>query len=1096
MKRSNFVKLLILVLAAVVTLSLFACNDGEEESSTKAPSESTEAKTDSKDETTDETDTEETDSETESDSNTETDTETDTNTETDSETETETETETSSCHPKYAYDENGHWSPACEICHKNTGKVRTHEFYEDIEDEGDLFLYSGICKTCGYVGYEIEVPYEVSLFFSPSDFNAGVVSNFAEGEFAFENGVGFSRFVSIGGKGTVRFYEGSDSDDVCGKYLVMRLRLNGGRTGFKIEISSMSAYNANASEATQGRVFAEISGISSGWTTVVVDMSKVVSGNKGYTPDANGDYYLKDIRLVMDGGNVVPVDDYVDIAYAMFCETLEEADSFILSHQQGYYKYTDVLENNEPEAVGKVCNHKYTWDNDKHTMEACELCGATAETADHYMTEISRGEKFMYGCVCGYHLSEKTVSKDVNLYLSANLLASSANAFTQAYSKGELLCENGITFARIWGKEKNDSGVNITDDKKTWMPYQFGTAVTGQFLVIQFRIPENGLGQSMLKFYTSTEKEWAINEEDGVSMPVSENNEWTTFIIDLANASGTGSGTSYKPGTDGSYAMKFIQMRLFSSQVANENCYTDISFVAVCDSLEEARSLVTENTYQYKSTGAAIGSYNKDGSCITHMAEEAVDGRTYTTKCKICGKNLAEKTVPESVNKYFSGSDISTLPSQFYNLNPSFMVEDDAAYTRLNFAGKTASQLIWTRMGSDGTGPYLNNGASTFTVDGGKFLVFRFRKNGDANNVEFTIGTMKGDVSYTNIANQKTKKITLQFNELDNDEWFTCVIDLETVMGDAWQADNGTYKVSYFQFTMYGNDSNPLSSSKYFDFEYFAFVDSWEEIAELSSDRTVHVFANGTQAASGKDGKCVSCKPVETIKKETSGEIKLTYACTVCGKSFPADRTVPASTNAFVGAGILNTNASNLCGSELVIENGEAYVRVNGKHTAQIDKDRYWKFDAYNNSTASVVTGQYLVIKYRIPNNGLSQTSFTLYVGNDGNGPMNENTSIRFSVTEDDQWHIAVIDLFAFFDAKTAGRTGYVANSDGKYCAKYVHIRPFSGHWAENGGANENDYLDMAYVAFCDSIAEVKELVGSATCDFYQAFESSALPNS
>jgi hypothetical protein len=85
-------------------------------------------------------------------------------------------------------------------------------------------------------------------------------------------------------------------------------------------------------------------------------------------------------------------------------------------------------------------------------------------------------------------------------------------------------------------------------------------------------------------------------------------------------------------------------------------------------------------------------------------------------------------------------------------------------------------------------------------------------------------------------------------------------------------------------------------------------------------------------------------------------------------------------------------------------------------------------------------------------------------------GALRAETYSAFRVYEDNQWHTVVIDL--------STRIKDVANyfkpdGDGAYYLRYLQFRPFSG--AQDRTAKD-DYMDISYIAYCDSMDDIKNL--------------------
>ncbi|MBQ8409521.1 MAG: hypothetical protein IJY39_11740 [Clostridia bacterium] len=152
------------------------------------------------------------------------------------------------------------------------------------------------------------------------------------------------------------------------------------------------------------------------------------------------------------------------------------------------------------------------------------------------------------------------------------------------------------------------------------------------------------------------------------------------------------------------------------------------------------------------------------------------------------------------------------------------------------------------------------------------------------------------------------------------------------------------------------------------------------------------------------------------------------------------------------------------------------YSATASQATYEIDKDGQYirifgdgespeKYFSFNVSTDSGITGQYAIIKYRLPvENDTDLGHFQIYTGT--KSPAIVGTGdwlVARDVKKDGQWHVMVIDISAF------NLPEYVANADGTYSAKYFRFDLF------NAKMSESSYIDVAYIAMCDSLDKIME---------------------
>jgi len=176
------------------------------------------------------------------------------------------------CHPRYAWNEGYHWSPACDVCGKSEGNKIAHTGYCTVEDEGDVLMYSYFCMRCEATIGRLEIPYDVDLYFDPmtlaeskGDFVEVVGSAFSSAE-----GTPSARFTSVDNTGRyVTIYEDPNTSTPTGKYLAMKIKLRSGRSSFRLSVSSIEG------NKTGSPMFVALKGLTPGWASVIVDLSKI-----------------------------------------------------------------------------------------------------------------------------------------------------------------------------------------------------------------------------------------------------------------------------------------------------------------------------------------------------------------------------------------------------------------------------------------------------------------------------------------------------------------------------------------------------------------------------------------------------------------------------------------------------------------------------------------------------------------------------------------------------------------------------------------------------------------------------------------------------
>ena len=563
--------------------------------------------------------------------------------------------------------------------------------------------------------------------------------------------------------------------------------------------------------------------------------------------------------------------------------------------------------------------------------------------------------------------------------------------------------------------------------------------------------------------------------------------------------------------TDG-YAHQLTTLKLVCPFTSSMNEYVDVAYVAICDGYDEMDEFVTAPyVTQINGTADNVTGNKKllpSGACYHEIEEEyneATREYTYTCVYDDCNYSITKPPVSADINKYFDLSDIYDLPEgALYQVDKEGFrtTENDVPFARINGNTKTG-QIFWTRVGSDANNQDGWPVYQTRPIDVGqaKYYVVKLRGSAAIQSLYFVIGTMDvnstGEVTFANVGKQKNVGITLPMDKVANEkgDWTTFVINLEECFPDMWQAnDYNNHIVSYLSYTFNSSYDNPMGAEVYYDFSYMAFADDLDEVKSLvtsQGDNSAVFACSNTRfedvviASPCADDNAHHYVDYKTV---SNGTTTYTVKCSICGTVF-GSRNVPEGVNAYIGTAKVFDAADQsgrITNAEFRSDNGdETFARIYGGY------GDYNQFYLYENTTGSVETGRYLVIKYRVANNDLDQTSLRLYAGTKNAGATSESEAVILKLPKGDegedakvadgQWHVAVIDL-ATMAGLSQGSSLYTATDD-KYYAKFVSVRPFYDTALGNVGT-EDDSMDIAYAALCVDYNDAKALAGN-TFDYY-----------
>ena len=122
-------------------------------------------------------------------------------------------------------------------------------------------------------------------------------------------------------------------------------------------------------------------------------------------------------------------------------------------------------------------------------------------------------------------------------------------------------------------------------------------------------------------------------------------------------------------------------------------------------------------------------------------------------------------------------------------------------------------------------------------------------------------------------------------------------------------------------------------------------------------------------------------------------------------------------------------------------------------------------------NTENNVTGQYMVLKYRIPtenaNNDKMYFQFYLSTQHTGVQDPADFLGLNTQLEVDGEWHVAIVDISSY------NKWSFGASEDGQYRVQYVRFDPINGITDPN--KEFKDHVDIAYFAFHDDLTEIFE---------------------
>lgn len=114
-----------------------------------------------------------------------------------------------------------------------------------------------------------------------------------------------------------------------------------------------------------------------------------------------------------------------------------------------------------------------------------------------------------------------------------------------------------------------------------------------------------------------------------------------------------------------------------------------------------------------------------------------------------------------------------------------------------------------------------------------------------------------------------------------------------------------------------------------------------------------------------------------------------------------------------------------------------------------------------------LATGQYIVLKYRMPSTNKENNTFEFFastINNSASGTDSIHMMASGTHYKNDQWNLLVIDVPSIRPAT------FIADSEGNYYCNYIRFDIF------NTVMSTESYVDIAYVGMCDSLEKIREL--------------------
>ncbi len=408
-------------------------------------------------------------------------------------------------------------------------------------------------------------------------------------------------------------------------------------------------------------------------------------------------------------------------------------------------------------------------------------------------------------------------SASIDLYLEPSVIYAAIDDHAQ-FSKIESGVDGEIDYLSFYGND------HISTLKESYFfAYKNGNSVTGNYLVIKYRLPEtNPKKVTGLEFYVSTENATATGADSfWVTSGIVNDGSWQVIIVDLASFD----HNTFVADANGKYTAKYIRIDPFNA-VFPASTRIDIAYIGMADTLQE------------------IIEFNKDLETVNVCRNDKDNVIEYSTET---GKPVDSEVIvtPSSVKLFFNGSNLKKKAEsdRASGIN-SVTLSDDATYVTISPKVNAGESYV---LFFDNN---ISNGATPKEL--GQYMAIKYRTSLTGERFELFAGTEQfnpGSSSSIYIG-------TADRGYVNDGQWHLLIIDLSTLAGYN-ASDDGKYYPMHIRFDLINNSHT--STADTVDVAYFGVGTSLSDLISIETELTQAYFY-------GSDGlKTVSVATGEEI---------------------------------------------------------------------------------------------------------------------------------------------------------------------------------------------------------------------------------------
>ena len=207
---------------------------------------------------------------------------------------------------------------------------------------------------------------------------------------------------------------------------------------------------------------------------------------------------------------------------------------------------------------------------------------------------------------------------------------------TEAITKAEDVGSTGNFLTATTKTEDGETFVRYTAGETTatdlyFYPYRYGTAVTGKYMVIKYRVSNGGTDLSTGQIFASSAPSGKVPGNSGTNQNSAssvwfDDGEWHTMIIQPKDTN-----TTFTPNEDGTISWGYLRININGIKAGN---YVDIAEIAFADSEEAAKC------YAYKNDSTVFFT-----NCLDFVKLDDVTTGSGTGTDKPASVDLSGKTI-------------------------------------------------------------------------------------------------------------------------------------------------------------------------------------------------------------------------------------------------------------------------------------------------------------------------------------------------------------------------------------------------------------------------------------------------------------------